>query len=76
MTATQITKNSTFLKVSNQHLETLKQHKEHEKAQWEELINIGEELKEQRKRIIKTLSKFIDMWDGHFGIIKATTHWT
>lgn len=69
-----MTKNSTFPEARIQHFEKLKQHEEQEKAKRDEVIKIGEEFNDQRHRIIETLSKFQDMWDGHIWSIKATTH--
>lgn len=40
--ATQITKSSTFPEASNQHFEKLKQHEQHEKAKWNEVIDMGD----------------------------------
>lgn len=68
------TKNSTFPEASDQPFEKLKKDEEHEKAKWDELINIGEKFKDHRQIVIEKSSKFQYMWDGHLGTIKVTTH--
>lgn len=72
--AMQISKNSTLPEPINQHFKNLNQREEHEKAQWEEVINIGDEFKNHRQRLSEILSKCKEMCDGHLGTIKMTTH--
>lgn len=63
-----------FLEAGNQRFEKLKSHDENEKGPWNEVINIGEELMNHQRRLIQTLPKLKEIWDGHLGTIKAKTH--
>lgn len=73
---TPISKISTFPEARNQHFEKLRQHVEHGKEKWNEAINVGNEFKNHRHILIDKLSKIQEMWDGHIGTIRVTTHRT
>ena len=47
---------------------------EHTEADWKDVVDIGEDSKKYKQKLISMLEKHSAMWDGHLGHIHATKH--